>query len=205
MSLDKLIYFHIGCRLDDHVFTCGPHAIKQSASVKDLAVMFSNNMSFKERYNNICKKDHGLRAMIFRVFETRAMRFLIDLVRIYVRPVPEYASHVWCPHLKVYITLIERVQRMFTKRIPYLRHLTYDERMLSFKLESLEHRRLYLDLVRPNKIVHRFVYINMYDIGDSPVTKRQSLRNYGVGLNVCKPLSSQRMFCFANRACKIWN
>ena len=28
---------------------------------------------------------------------------------------------------------------------------------------------------------------------------------YGVGLNVCKPLSSQRMFCFANRACKVWN
>ena len=45
----------------------------------------------------------------------------------------------------------------------------------------------------------------MFDIGVSPVTERQSLRNYGVGLNVCKPLSSPRMVCFANRACKIWN
>ena len=45
----------------------------------------------------------------------------------------------------------------------------------------------------------------MYDIGASPVTERQSLRNYGVGLNVWKPLSSQRLFCFANRACKVWN
>ena len=36
LSLDKLIYFHVGCRrLDYHVFTCGPHVIKQSASVKD--------------------------------------------------------------------------------------------------------------------------------------------------------------------------
>ena len=47
--------------------------------------------------------------MIFRAFETRDMRFMIDLVRIYLRPVLEYASHVWCPHLKVDITLIERV------------------------------------------------------------------------------------------------
>ena len=45
----------------------------------------------------------------------------------------------------------------------------------------------------------------MYDIGVSPVIERQSLRNYGVRLNVCKPLSSQRMFCFVNRFCKVWN
>ena len=134
--------------------------------------------------------------MIFRAFETRDMRFLTDLFRIYVRPVLEYASHVWCPHLKVDITLIKRVQRMFTKRKSCLRHLTYDERLSSSKLESLEHRRLYLDLVLLYKIVHGFVDISMNDIGVSPGTERQSLRNYCVGLNVCKPLSSQHvLFC----------
>ena len=143
--------------------------------------------------------------MIFRAFETRDMRFMIDLVRIYLRPVLEYASHVWCPHLKVDITLIERVQLMSTKRVPCLHHLTYDESLLAFKLKSLEDRRLYLDFVHLYKIVHGFVNINMYDIGISLVTERQPLRNYGFGLNVCKPLSSQRMFCFVNRACKVWN
>ena len=93
---------------------------------------------------------------------------------------------------------------MFTKHIPCLHYLTYDERLSSSKLESLEHRRLYLDLVL-YKIVHGFVDINMYDIGVSPETERQSLRNYGVELNVSKPLSSQRMFCFANGTCKVWN
>ena len=122
-----------------------------------------------------------------------------------MRPVLEYFSHVWCPHLKVDITLIEKKQRMFTKRIPCLRHLTYDERLSSSKLESLEHRRLYLNLVLLYKIVHGFVDINMYDTGVSPVTERLSLRSYGVGLNVCKLMSSQRMFCFANRVCKDWN
>ena len=53
LSLDKLIYFHVGCRQDDHVFTCGPHVIKQSTSVKDLGVMFYNNMGFREHYNYI--------------------------------------------------------------------------------------------------------------------------------------------------------
>ena len=162
-------------------------------------------MSFKEHCNYICKKAHGLCAIIYRAFKTHDIRFLIDLFRIYVRPVVEYASHVWCPHLKVDITLIDRVQRMFMKRISCLRHLTYDERLSSSKLQSLERLRLYLDLVLLYKIVHGFVDINMYNIGVSPVTERQSLRNYGVGLNVCKPLSSQRMFCFANRACNVLN
>ena len=51
--------------------------------------------------------------MIFRAFETRDMRFMIDLVRIYLRPVLEYASHVWCPHLKVDITLIESAAHVY--------------------------------------------------------------------------------------------
>ena len=94
---------------------------------------------------------------------------------------------------------------MLTKRIPCLRHLTYDERLSFSKLESLENRRLFFDFFPLYKIVHGFVDINMYKIGVSSVTERQSLRNYGVGLNVCKPLSSQYMFCFANRACTVWN
>ena len=53
--------------------------------------------------------------------------------------------------------------------------------------------------------MHGFLDINLYDIGISPVTERLSLHNYDFGLNVCKSLSSQRMFCFANRACKVWN
>ena len=142
LSLDKLIYFHVGCRLDDHVFTCGSHIIKQSASVKDLGVMFSNNMSFRKHYNNICKKIHSLCAMIYRAFKTRDMRFLIDLFRIY-----ETSARVCFACIVSTFKSghhFNRVLRIFTKRILCLRHLMYAERLSSSKLESLEHRRLYL-------------------------------------------------------------
>ena len=77
------------------------------------------------------------------------------------------------------------MQLMSTKRVPCLHHLIFDESLSASKLKSLEHRRLYLDFVLLYKIVHGFVNINMYDIGISLVTERQSLRNYGFGLNVC--------------------
>ena len=45
---------------------------------------------------------------------------------------------------------------------------------------------------------------NSNTIGISPVTQH-SLRKYGLGLKVVKPLTSLRMFSFANRSCKLWN
>ena len=80
--------------------------------------------------------------------------FLASLFILYVRPTLEYASQVWCPHLKLDIGHIERVQRSFTKRMPALLGLSYDERLRALGIESLEHRRIYLDLVFFYKIVH---------------------------------------------------
>ena len=48
---------------------------------------------------------------------------------MYDRPQLEYASTVWSPHLKMNIAKLKRVQHIYTKRIPALRHLSYVERM----------------------------------------------------------------------------
>ena len=65
----------------------------------------------------------------------------------YIRPLLEYNSVVWNPHKKDYISLIENVQRRFTKRIPSLHLLSYSERLAMLNLEPLELRRLRFDLV----------------------------------------------------------
>jgi len=43
---------------------------------------------------------------------------------VYVRPLLEYASCVWSPHLMKDIERLERVQRRFTKRLRGLSTLT---------------------------------------------------------------------------------
>ena len=70
-----------------------------------------------------------------------------------VRPVLEYNSVTWSPHLKQDITRnrIEKVQRQFTKRLRGFKCLTYTEHLA--KLPSLELRRLHLDLIYCYKIV----------------------------------------------------
>ena len=115
---DKLIHLHVGNRLDNFTYYCGTCAIKQSSVVTDLGVSYNNNLSYRPHVESVCKKANSLCAMIFRSFESRDPLFLISLFKMYVRPLLEYASPVWSPHMKCDIACLEKVQRSFTKRIP---------------------------------------------------------------------------------------
>ena len=65
----------------------------------------------------------------------------------------EYCSVVWSPHYKYAIEKLESVQRRFTKRLPGLSCVEYNNRLLLLNTTSLEHRRLVADLVMLYKIV----------------------------------------------------
>jgi len=64
----------------------------------------------------------------------------------YIRPLLEYASSIWSPTKAGLVDKVESVQRQFTKRIPALHELWYRDRLSALNLESLEHRRLRVDL-----------------------------------------------------------
>ena len=65
----------------------------------------------------------------------------------------EYNSVVWSPHLKRDIDHIETVQRRFTKRLIGMKTLSYAQRLKILNLQTLELRRLHIDLVHCYKII----------------------------------------------------
>jgi len=75
----------------------------------------------------------------------------------YTRPLLEYASNVWSPHLLMHINSIEEVQCHFTKRITELRDNSYRERLSIPNLDTLEYRRLSCDLTMYYKISNSLV------------------------------------------------
>ena len=77
------------------------------------------------------------------------INLLLRAFTVYVRhaPIVEYCSIAWSPSLKKDIELIEKLQRRFTKRLPELKYKSYNERLHSLGLPSLELRRLHLDLM----------------------------------------------------------
>ena len=65
----------------------------------------------------------------------------------YVRPILEYCSVIWSPSTLADIDLLEDVQRFCTKRLQGLWDVPYSDRLLICGMQSLELRRLTIDLV----------------------------------------------------------
>ena len=77
-----------------------------------------------------------------------------------VRPILEYNSPVWCPHMIKDVTVIERVQKYFTKNLRGLKCLSYKQRLNILKQPSLQSRRIRSDLIYLYKILNGFVDAN---------------------------------------------
>ena len=65
----------------------------------------------------------------------------------YVRPLLEYTYCVWSPYFIGQVTKIEAVQRRFTKRLLCCCGMQYSQRLTKLGQDSLELRRLRLDLI----------------------------------------------------------
>ena len=122
---------------------------------------------------------------------------------VYVRPIVEYVSPVWCPHLMKYITTIERVQRIFTKFVPSVSSLSYNNRAATLKLYLLEIRRLQTDLTTYYKILNNLlpsIHPDMLCL--SPLTLT---RGHPYKLSKLPFRTNMLKFSFMNRVINIWN
>ena len=91
----------------------------------------------------------------------------------------EYACPVWSPYLLKDITLVESVQRRFTKYLPGLFNLTYSERLAVLNLESLELRRLRYDLALTFSILNYLVDVDcdrFFTFKSNSITRGHPLR-----------------------------
>ena len=121
--------------------------------MKDLGITIDFKLKFNAHIDKIVGKARSRASLIFRSFKSRNRNNLFQAFVVYVRPLLEYCSVVWSPHYKYAIEKLESVQRRFTKRLPGLSCVEYNNRLLLLNTTSLEHRRLVADLVMLYKIV----------------------------------------------------
>ena len=79
------------------------------------------------------------------------------LYKSLVRPILEYCSPVWCPHLKKDLNTLEKVQRRASKCAlgNIGQDMPYEERLKLLKWPSLEQRRLFSSLIECYKTINR--------------------------------------------------
>ena len=122
---------------------------------KDLGVIIDSELKFEEHIAEKVKKANIVAGLIQRSFSHLNSRVFKTLFGSFVRPLLEYASVVWSPHLKKHINLIERVQRRATKRVEGLENLPYIERLKRLELTTLTFRRLRTDMIEVYKHIHK--------------------------------------------------
>ena len=84
-------------------------------SEKDLGVTIDHQLKFSDHIENAVKKANRVLGCLGRTFRHLNKDTFLLLYKAMVRPRLEYASCVWCPHLKKDSNVIEQVQRRATR------------------------------------------------------------------------------------------
>ncbi|XP_069134233.1 uncharacterized protein B0403.1-like [Argopecten irradians] len=165
--------------------------ISKCSSEKDIGVTFDHHLKFSQHVNNSVSKANRITGLIFKTFSYINKDMFLNLYKTLVMPHLEYGSCVWNQVSIKDQILIENVQRRTTKRVKGLNNLTYEQRLRSLGIPSLQYRRKRADIVQVYKI------INDIDIMDkdklftmSPVTvtrgHSKKIMKRGARLNVTK-------------------
>jgi len=134
---------------------------------RDLGITITSELSPALHIQQITAEAHQRANAVLRCFVSRNIRLLVRAFVVYVRPVLEYNSVTWSPHLKQDITWIEKV-RQFIKRLRGFKCLTYAERLAKLDLPRRELRRLHLDLIYCYKTVFGLVELEFSDFLSFP-------------------------------------
>ena len=148
---------------------------------------------------NLIRRANSTCAYILRTFSTRNCTFLTRVFVAYVRPILEYASQLWSPNTIDIINRLERVQRLFTKRIRPLSHFSYDDRLNYLGLCRLETRRLYLDLMLLGKLKFNFMHLSLHDL-----TIKESALHVNRFISLTSH-SRNAFYFFTLRTIRLWN
>ena len=121
---------------------------------RDLGIMISSDLKWNYHVKYCANKANKILGMLTRTFEYRNLELFKSLYTTFVRPHLEFVVAVWSPFLKGDINILEKVQRRATKLIPELRNLSYEERLSTIGLTTLEKRRERGDLIQLYKSIN---------------------------------------------------
>ncbi|XP_046687862.1 uncharacterized protein LOC124373545 [Homalodisca vitripennis] len=129
-------------------------------SVKDLGVVFTSTLDPLEPIDGVVSRAYSLLGFIMRSTRSfRSPQSLLILYKSLVRPVLEYGSVIWSPHLITHIDYLDRAQLRFLRVLGVRMGYGYlttpiEELELRFNLHPLHTRRQLQDLQLLYKLVN---------------------------------------------------
>ena len=202
LNPEKCELIHIGNSNHRYQYCVNDSPITDTDICRDLGVITSSQLNSHAYCSQIVKSTAWRIKQLNLVFHYNDVNFRKFLYVTYIRPLLEYNTQIWSPHLVGDINLIENVQRRFTKFLPGLQNLSYIQRLTALNLETLEVRRIIFDLILMFKIVRGLVDINPNDFFQF---NESSTRGHCYKIRVQFSRINSRKYFYTNRVVPIWN
>ena len=147
---------HYGQNNKRSTFCIDDQQLVDSEMERDLGIIFCSNLKWKNQAITAANRANRMLGRIKKSFSRLDCNLLRSLYLSFVRPLLEFAAPVWSPIMKSDCDILERIQHRATKMVPSIRHQSYENRLKTLDLPTLDERRRRDDMIQMFKIINRF-------------------------------------------------
>lgn len=202
-NMDKTKVIHYGTRNTAPTYFIDGNIVNKEDTEKDLGINFDKNLKFSPHIATIVNKANSRLGIIKRNFSNHTKELILPLYKALVRPILEYGSTIWCPMLRGDIIEVEKVQKRATKMISEVSNMSYENRLMTLRLDSLAFRRRRNDMLQIFRIINKIDNIdiaNYFELQTDSMTRGHTYKFKKPHIN-----SRIRQNTFAIRVINDWN
>jgi hypothetical protein len=202
-NTEKCKVLHLGKNNKNFSYFMENRELEVIDEERDLGVMVSNDLKASSQCRSAYNKGIRILGMMNRTIVYRNKNILLRLYKTLVRPLLEYCSTAWSPHYAKDKHLLERAQHRFTRMIPGLAKMDYEDRLAVRGIWSLEERRNRADIIETFKILNGLSAIPASSLFE--ICKDTRTRGHGLKLVKHRSHTDTRKFFFSERVINRWN
>ena len=166
-------------------------------------MIISSNLKVADHCHYACNKANKMLGLRKRTIKHRNISVMVQLYKSLVRPHMEYCSPVWSPYYNKDKVMLESVQHRFTRLFSELRAMSYEDRLETLRLWSLEERRNRQDLIEVYKMMHGHTDVPVSTFFD--ITADSCTRGHSMKMVKRHCHTDLRLYFFSNRVVNRWN
>ena len=147
-NVGKCKVMHLGGHNLEWNYVMSQQRLKVVREERDLGVVLRDDLKVSSNCQQAYVKASRMLGLMARTVRFENLEVMTRLYKSLVRPHLEYCTSAWWPHYAKDGELLERVQRRFSRMVPGLRGLDYEERLERLGLMTLGERRNRADLIK---------------------------------------------------------